>query len=394
MNYLKLFVHKIIAGLGYSVSKNPRKTKILLNVFNTSHNKTALLSYIKNVFENEENINNSRHTNRLTTHIIAKTLNELGYNVDVIDCMDDFDGNFEKYDLVIGLGKALDNVLQLRDNAAKTKVIWFGTGCNPLFSNVITIKRIADFYKKHGKIFLSSSRYIKEDWVLQHEFSDWIILHGSTFAKATYRKENIDTIHAPIFIKHTITRTDEEWNSAKQNYVWFGSDGAIHKGLDLVIDAFAERKGCTLHICGNVKSESDFFNYYSSVIISAGNIKYHGFVDIASDAFKQILKNSAFVIYPSASEGNSPAVITCMANGGLIPLVTKNTDVDLNGYGLLINDLNVGAVIDAINQSQQLTVAELRKQSEIIIEKTHRLNSFDYFKEDFKLKLQEAIKSI
>ena len=394
MNYLKLFVHKIIAGLGYSVSKNPRKAKILVNVFNTSHNKTALLSYIRSVFENEEKINNSRHTNRLTTQIIAKTLNELGYNVDVIDCMDDFKESFDKYNLVIGLGKTLDNVLQMRNNASKTKVIWFGTGCNPLFSNVITIRRITDFHKKHGKILLSSSRYIKEDWVLQHEFADWIILHGSTFAKATYRNENISTIHAPVFIKHTIARTDEEWNSAKQNHIWFGSDGAIHKGLDLIIDAFAERKDCTLHICGNVKNENDFFNYYSSVITSAGNIKYHGFVNVESDEFKQILKSSAFVIYPSASEGNSPAVITCMANGGLIPIVTKNTDVDLNGYGLLINEFSATAVIDAINKSQKLTVEDLKKQSEVIIEETHRLNSFDHFKEDFKLKLQEAIKSI
>jgi hypothetical protein len=83
-----------------------------------------------------------------------------------------------------------------------------------------------------------------------------------------------------------------------------------------------------------------------------------------------------------------------MANGGLIPIVTKNTDVDLNGYGLLINEFSATAVIDAINKSQKLTVEDLKKQSEVIIEETHRLNSFDHFKEDFKLKLQEAIKSI
>jgi hypothetical protein len=83
-----------------------------------------------------------------------------------------------------------------------------------------------------------------------------------------------------------------------------------------------------------------------------------------------------------------------MANGGLIPIVTKNTDVDRNGYGLLINDLTVDSVITAIDQSQKLTVEDLKKQSEIIIEETRRINSFDYFKDDFKLKLQEAIKSI
>ncbi|HTA82097.1 MAG TPA: glycosyltransferase [Bacteroidia bacterium] len=394
MKYLKLLIRNILAGLGYSISNSTHKAKVLCNVFNTTYNRTALVSYIQNVFEDARNQADERHTNRLTTAIIAETLRDLGYNVDVINYSDDIEDRFNTYDIVIGLGKSLDSVLSKRSSSKKPKVIWFGTGCNPLFSNTATIKRVDDFYKKHGKIVLTSSRYIKEDWVLQHEFADWIILHGSTFSRSTYRKENISSIHAPVFIKHNITRTDNEWATAKQNFIWFGSNGAIHKGLDLVIDAFTERKDCTLHICGDIENEVDFFKLYSPLIKSSSNIKYHGFVNVESDSFKKILQSCAFVIYPSASEGNSPAVLTCMANGGLVPVVSKNADIDLNGYGILIDELTIESVSSAVQKSQDLSVSELKAQSKLVLKETTRFNSFNYFKEDFKLKLQEAIKTI
>ena len=387
-------IKNFLEGLGYKVSRKEKTPEIISNVFNTSFDKTALLSYIKQVFLSEESQNDRKHTNRYTTYIIAQTLSNLEYNVDVIDCGDDFIGDSSKYTLVIGLGKVLDYVLQMRQPNSKTKVIWFGTGCNPIFSNEITLRRIGDFYKRTNKLILNSSRYIKEDWPLQHEFADWIILHGADFAKSTYRKENITSINAPVFINKSIIRTDEEWTIAKQNYVWFGVNGAIHKGLDLVIESFAKTKNCNLHICGNLESEIDFLNHYQPIIDANHNITYHGFIDIDSELFERTLKNAAFIIYPSASEGNSPSVITCMANGGLIPIVSKNADINLEGFGISIKDLTVDSVINSIQQSQNLSVEKIKTQSKKIVEETHCINSFEYFKIDFKLKLQEALQSI
>jgi glycosyltransferase involved in cell wall biosynthesis len=391
INYL---LNKILSQLGYTLIKNKKSPKVLANVFNTSYHKTVLLSYIKSVFENQENINDRRHTNRYTTYLIAQALKQLEYNVDVVDCSDTFNSDFSKYSLVIGMGNALDYVLEFREGNSQTKVIWFGTGCNPLFSNVVTLKRVGDFYRRNNKLIVASSRYIKEDWPLQHEFADWIILHGSTFAKSTYRTNNISTVNAPVFINQSVTRTDDEWLTTKQNYLWFGVGGLIHKGLDLLIDSFKEIKNCNLHICGDIESEKTFFDHYSSIIDSSVNIICHGFIDVSSQAFEEILHDCAFVIFPSASEGNSPSVITCMANGGLIPVVSQNADVDLKGYGVLIDDLSVDAVIKSIEKSQELSVAALKIQSAKIVEDSLHLNSFDYFKNDFKQKLQEAINAI
>lgn len=391
---INILLNNFLSRLGYSLIKKKRSTKVISNVFNTAHQKTALLSYIKSVFENPQNKNDRKHTNHYTTYLIAEILNQEGYNVDVIDCGEEFLGDFNKYSLVIGLGKSLDEVLELRKDATVTKVIWFGTGCNPFFSNVITLKRLADFYKRNHKMIFSSSRYIKEDWPLQHEVSDWILLHGASFAKSTYRSYNISTINAPVFIYQSIVRSNDEWALAKQNYLWFGVGGLIHKGLDLLIDTFKDLKNCNLHICGNMEAEISFYDYYKSTIDTSVNIIYHGFVDVKSATFEKVLKDCAFVIFPSASEGNSPSVITCMANGGLVPIVTKNADVDLNGYGFTIDDFSVESVAKSIKQSEALTINELKEQSAKILDQTKQFNSFDYFKTDFKQKLQEAIKAI
>ena len=120
-NANKTMIKSILNRLGYTVSKNPQKSKIITNVFNTSHKQNALLSYIRIVFEDKNLINDRRHTNRYTTYLIADALNQSGYNVDVIDYGDDFHGDFSKYNFVIGLGKTLDYVLQFRENGSRTK---------------------------------------------------------------------------------------------------------------------------------------------------------------------------------------------------------------------------------------------------------------------------------
>ena len=391
----KTFVNKILKKSGYSLQRLPVGCNPLVNVFQSTYKKKVLLSYIKNVFENPlVNKVDKKHTNRYTTFLIGQIIHELGYQVDVVNYTDHFNGNFSDYDFVIGLGQPLDDVLELRKQNWKTRVIYFATGCNPFYSNPITIKRIVDFYQLHQQILLSSSRYIKEDWPLQHECADWIIVHGSQFAKSTFRNYRIDSVYGPVFLRPEILKTDIQWESARKNYIWFGSQGAIHKGLDLVLDAFINRDDIFLHVCGNLSHESGFLDYCQALAAKHKNIILHGFVDLDSDLFCQIMSDSAFVIYPSASEGNSPAVITCMANGGLIPLITENADVDLDQYGIIINDLTVSSVSKALEESINMTLDQLKKQHTRILEKTRYLHSFDYFTSDFKEKLKNVINTL
>ena len=171
------------------LNKKNGKTIVLKNVFKTKYNKKILLSYVRHVFDHDSYKNSKSHTNHYTTYIIGEILNELGYDVDAINHDVCIDNDFSNYDLVIGLGATLEHVLKNR-NSKSPKVIWFGTGCNPFFSNPITLKRISDFYAKNNVLIPESSRFIKQDDPLQHELADWIILHGKSFSKSTYRSNN------------------------------------------------------------------------------------------------------------------------------------------------------------------------------------------------------------
>lgn len=390
---LHSIVKKTAAKLGLTlVRAQERPSPIQENVFHSNFSKRALLSYIKSVFEHADHKEQRKHTNLQTTFLIAEILHELGYSVDVVDCMGDHQPEISTYELVIGLGKPIDTVLKRRQAGEGPKVVWFGTGCNPLFSNVVTLQRLQDFYSRTGLLPLASSRFITEDWPLQHEFADWIILHGADFARKTYRPDRISSIHAPVFIHHRIEKELPEWELAKKHVLWFGVGGLIHKGLDLAIEAFRKMPDIQLHICGNMEGESEFNNYYQPIIAANSNIHYHGFVDVKGTEFKEVLKTCAFVLFPSASEGNSPSVLTCMANGGLIPIVSHNADILLNGYGRYVESLTVEEVKAAVEACQTLSAEELKRQSNLILEETRALNTFDRFKIDFKQQLQEALK--
>ena len=370
-----------------------KKATVLFNVFNTSHSKTALLSYVKEIFEDERINIDKAHTNRYTTLCIAEIVSELGYNVDVINWQSSYTEDPGSYDLVLGLGRSLENILISKYRGSGPRTICFATGCNPTFSNKVTMQRVTDFYLKKGKVLLSSSRYIREDWPLQHSIADWIILHGDFFARKTYREYNFDSVLAPVYQFHCIEKDDNTWLGAKKNYLWFGSEGAIHKGLDLLIDTFKDLQEYNLHICCHLHREPEFFEIYKEVIEKSENIIYHGFVRLDSEVFKNILNICAFVIFPSVSEGNCAAVITCMANGGLIPVVTRNADIDLEQYGVEIMGFTENDILSAIERSQQLSLDELKSQTAKILHTTKNYHSFEHFREDFKNKLIKALKS-
>jgi glycosyltransferase involved in cell wall biosynthesis len=387
-------VNFALEGTGYALLLNDIARSPLFNVFNTSNSRTVLLSYIRDVFVTEDVSSQQRHTNRYTTWIIADVLRECGYNVDVINYNENIRGDLSRYDFVIGLGNSPELILRQRIAGGGPKVIWFGTGCNPFFSNMATIRRVGDFYNLTGKVLMNSSRYIHEDWPLQHEFADWIILHGATFAMSTYRKDRITAVDGPVFIHHVVERSEDDLQHSKSSYLWFGNGGAIHKGLDLVIESFRKIPELKLHICGDLNLEPEFYNYYKQVFQEENNIFYHGFVNVNSKQFADILKLCCFVVYPSASEGNSPSVITCMANGGLIPIVTENADVDLNNYGLLIQSLTVDAVTESIQHVQSWSISKIKEQQDRIIRETTSRHSFENFRGSFKNVLQDALSNL
>jgi hypothetical protein len=331
------FIRMLLLKYGYSVNYIIRP-RFATNAFKTNYSKKVLISYLIEPFIADKIPLN--HTGYTECYTAAKIFNNLGYQVDVVNWREKIQLNYNEYDIIYGLGEAFERVFY-SENAERILKIAYATGCCHFYVNKHSVKRVAGFYKRHGKIIPQSSRILPGFRHLQHCLSDLIIVLGNNYTantfKSTSANNNVRTINSFYFKSQNITIDDKDIEQIKKNFMWFGSNGLIHKGLDLLLDFFKEHTEYTLHICGASSSERIFFEHYNNELLGKKpNIINHGFVDIDSKKFKNILVQCCFAILPSASEGGSPSLVNVIVNGGLIPIAPIIVGIEMFGIDSLI----------------------------------------------------------
>lgn len=184
----------------------------------------------------------------------------------------------------------------------------------------------------------------------------------------------------------------KEYSKIKNNFLWFGSLGALHKGLDIVIDIFKRRNDINLIICGLNPSEKDFCQYYEDVLNgNFKNIQNRGFVNIESQEFKNIMNNVAAIIFPSVSEGGAVAILNVMANGGLVPIISKSSGLDVAKYGFQFSEISEKAVENQINNFLKLSNTELLGLSSLIKNDTRKMYSYENYENNLETIIRNAI---
>ena len=158
----------------------------------------------------------------------------------------------------------------------------------------------------------------------------------------------------------------------------------IHKGLDLLLEVFKNNPDLHLHVCGPIDNESEFKTCFYDELYNKRNINAYGFVDLRSDTFAHLMKTCAFVIFPSCSEGQATSVVNVMGNGALLPVVTKESGIDINEYGIEIKGCNPKDVELAVVAADRLTVDDVRKRSFSCGEYISQHNSIDMFSKTLK----------
>ncbi len=352
------------------------------NVMKTNHQKRVLISYLTKPFYSHSL---SKHTNFNEVIAIVKVFSEMEYVVDVISYTKYVKFNLSDYDIVFGLGESLEYALRSR-NAREFKpfVIWHGTGSNPFYSNPLTIRRLQFMYNKTGMLFYDSTRYLEKTYPLSYTYADLILLYGNDFTKSTYLNQTfspIETISPTAFFIYNPKPKDP---INLKNYFWFGSAGAIHKGLDLLIEYFSKHNDLHLHICGDISQERNFFIYFNQVISDTPNIHYYGFVDVNSEYFKELMELGTFSILPSCSEGIATSVLTTMLNGGMIPVVPKSAGIDLEDFGVLIDEISSDGIGRAISITQKMTIKEVQTRSNKVLSYSRQNFTLDNFKSNLK----------
>lgn len=360
------FLNNYIGKYGFQLRRVPKSGKRLLyNVFNKANpEKRVLISYLTQPFSDGIKFTHSIFTECYTA---AKVFDDLGYQVDVTNYNDsDVVIDFGCYDVVYGLGHPLEHSFYA-DNTEKIIKILYGTGTSPFYFYKVSGQSVFRFYKKTNLLLPESARMNNDFWPMQFTCADAIIALGNSFCEQTYLDQNplLRTFNLKAFF-FDVNNADLEkknFETAKKHFLWFGSNGLLYKGLGILIDIFSKRADITLHICGGNKLEVKFWQHYQPLMAASNNIIDHGFVDIKSIKFKEIMNICAFAIFPSVSEGGSPSTLNVIANGGLIPIISKASTIDIGDYGFVLDEITESEINFNISEALSLSNEELRQKS-------------------------------
>jgi len=335
------------------------------------------------------------HTNLLECYTAAEIFRDLGYNVDVIDYMSEREIVYDNYSVVYGFGYPLENAFY-SDCADKIQKIYYSTGTCPFYCNKVSGLKIMKFYQEKGKIIPKSARLVYHFWTFQIIMPDLNIVLGNHFTANTYLEINhsMNVRMLPIFYYdcYEIDLSRKNFKEAKKHFIWFGSSGLLHKGLDILIDIFSARDDVFLHICGASKGEKQFFDYYQATIERSRNIIDHGFVDIDSADFRNLMDLCAFVLFPSVSEGGAASVVNVMANGGLIPIISKSSGLDVDELGYVFENIEKNVILEYINEVLGLSEEHLYKKALTIKSNVREIYSYKNYRQNLQEILKEGIK--
>jgi glycosyltransferase involved in cell wall biosynthesis len=151
------------------------------------------------------------------------------------------------------------------------------------------------------------------------------------------------------------------WSAARHSFLWFGSGGMVHKGLDLVLETFAGLPDLELFVCGPVDRERDFERFYRRELYELDNIHTLGWVDVSGRLFLGLAERCAALVYPSCSEGGGSSALTCM-HAGLIPMLTREASVDLSPERTVeLVDLDIDALRQTVRDLSERPAEDLEQ---------------------------------
>ncbi|GEM_PF-557724 len=389
---IKQYLRKSLPAL-YSLYGRYQNGRIVKNFFKTSFSKNVLICYITDPFRQGATLS---HTNMAESLQIAEAFQALGYNCDIMNHDSGRKASYDKYDIIFGFGEVFKKSFYF--SGKDIKRIYYGTGKHPYFSNAATIKRGLEVKAKKGRFLIESLRLVREDYLLQTTAVDALMIVGGEKEAATYRKYtnlpiyNIDVSFFKVQDPAEIVK-GKDFSQAKKHFLFFSGGGLIHKGLDLLLEAFAKADDLHLHICASIDAESRFQEAYRHELYDNERIHTYGFISVESETFKKLLHECAFVILPSCSEGKPTSVINAVGNGGLIPMLTDAASIDLEALTIPISGLSVTAITQSLNRAQSFTDDELREMSAQIGELVSQECTIENYGRNMQANLQKIISS-
>lgn len=335
--------------------------------------KRALVSYLVDpVVQELKGLETSQFSNNGLGRTLPKVLNQLGYIVDVINWDDKSFKPSTRYDLVIQHGAR--NYNQLRKYLETPLLIHYTTGSYWKYHNEQELKRFEYFKQRHGTA-LKPDRLITATEEELYRDAQAIICIGDKDTKATYTNAGINNVYN--IESASMPEEIRKRQPKKNHFLFISGTGNIHKGLDLLLDVFEATPDLHLHIMSTL--DKDFERYYSKALYQLPNIHTYGHVAMRSKEYYDILDQCMFSLLPSCSEGSPGSVIESM-HQGLIPIVTRESHIDISSCGFYFKSDRVDGIEAIIKQVVQLPRSQFKKlsiKSRARIEKDYTVQAFE-----------------
>lgn len=347
----------------------------------------VLLAYIVEPFLLKEGeLPDQSHTHHTESLLMAQAFLELGYNVDVIDYRN---GGFKPGKNYTYFFSARTSFTQIasRLNDDCIKIVHLDTA-HFLFNNAAAYRRLLELQQRRG-VATTSFKWVEHNYA--PESADYLTVLGNDFTESTYSYSKKPIFRLPVPTPGIYPPCfSKDYDKHKKRFLWLGSKGVVHKGLDLVLDVFSELPDFHLTVCGPLdeSAEPEFYRAYYEELYGKLNIDTVGWVDVSSPEFIDITSRCCALIYPSSSEGQAGAVITCL-QASLIPVVSYESGVDVGDFGIILKDSTHTEIRDAITELSEKSNVELENMSRGAYEyATSNHSKENYLKEFQKIILE------
>lgn len=304
---------------------------------------------------------------------------ERGYTVDVIESTNHAFVPKYQYDYFIDNAENMERLAPLLPAAKK---IFHITNAEPRFQNKAGQQRADELFARRG-IRLQPDRNIPETRGI--EAADMATALGNAFTIDTYAYAQKPITRIPISTTHLFPFPDtKDFDSARKQFVWIGGAGPLHKGLDLVLEAFASMPDYTLVICGKLKPGDPFAQAFKKELYETANITVLGFIDHGSEQFKTLCEQSLGVISASCSEGGGGSLIIGM-HAGLIPLANYESSVDMGPGGVLLPNSHVETIQRAVRELAALPRDTLRQKAHASWQQAREHHTRERFAKEYRV---------
>lgn len=341
------------------------------------------------------------HTNYWETRQIARTFLELGYRVDVVHWTNDAFVPEKPYDVALDVRRLLPAwAPHLPEHCVR---IFHGETSHAAFNDAAAARRHRDLEERRG-VHLPFRKAI--GGAPSFDVADAATVLGDETTLDTYRaqlekarpestgREDLPIVPVKISAPIGYPRFERDFGegdeSCRRRFLWLGSEGLVHKGLDLVLEAFSGLPDFHLTVCGPISRERAFERVYWRELYETPNVETVGWIDVTSEDFERLASRTLGLVYPSAAEGQCGSVVTCL-HSGLVPVVSDRTGVPVDeSFGIVLPDPSVESIRRAVRELSERSAAELESMSDA----ARAYARENHTKETFARVYREAIEEI